>query len=206
MTSYAPFTAAVIWDAVGREHAPFPRQVSGMEHQEDFLLYPLFALAMSGMLKYLSPKSKSSLIKFPGDHFYTAKAYSPPFDTYPRNITTCMSKDLTISAKSIAEFVVGGPAKNIIEFSPALIQWEIDDQQVGCVTVPTGGFGVNHGANVTRLEGFPGLDLKVKTNALSNCSIIYNMVQEVNELSFFNVTYTIPESFDEAPFISLQVV
>ncbi|KAJ5983993.1 hypothetical protein N7481_006092 [Penicillium waksmanii] len=240
MNSYASLTAAVIWGAVGREHAPFPRQISGMYHQEDFAFYPLFALSMPEMLKYLSPESKSSLIKFPGDHFYTAKAYSPPFDTYPRNITTWMSKDLTIGAESIAEAIVGGPAKSSSAFSPALIQWAIDDKQVGCVThwvtessidavasknglhisypnatMENGpvsfnflfsGLGINHGANVTGLEGLPGLDLKVKTNALSNYSIVYNTDQEVNEFIFYNITYSMPESFDEAPFISLQVV
>jgi hypothetical protein len=59
---------------------------------------------------------------------------------------------------------------------------------------------------VTGLEGLPGLDVKVKTNALSNYSIVYNTDQEVNEFIFYNITYTMPESFDEAPFISLQVV
>lgn len=240
MNSYASLTAAVIWGAVGREYAPFPRQLSGMYHQEDFAFYPLFAIAMPEMLKYLSPQSKSSFIKFPGDHFYTAKAYSPPFDTYPRNITTWVSEKLTIGAETIAESVVGGPAKSSSAFSPGLIQWAIDDVQIGCIThwvtessvdavasknglhisypnataKETGpisfnfllsGLGVNHGANFTGLEDLPGLDLKVKTNALPSYTITYNTDQEVNEFIFYNITYTMPENFGGIPYISLQV-
>ncbi|KAJ5596203.1 hypothetical protein N7450_002661 [Penicillium hetheringtonii] len=240
MNSYVSLTAAVIWGAVGREYAPFPREISGMYHQSDFAFYPLFALAMPEMLRYLSPKSKASFIEFPGEHFYTAKAYSPPFDTYSRNITIWISKNLTIGAETISEVEVGGPAKSSSAFSPGVIQWPIDDTQVGCIThwvtessldavaskdglrisYPNAttedgsvsfnflfsGLGVNRGLNVTGLEGLPGLNLKVETNALSNYSIVYNTDQEVNEFIFYNITYTMPEKFEEIPFFSILVV
>lgn len=134
MKSYASLIAPVIWGAVGKEYAPCPKQVSGVYHQEDYAFYPLFALAMPEMLKYLSAQSKRNLIKFPGEHFYTAKVYSPPFDIYPRNITTWMSEDLTIGAETVAQHVIGGAAQSTSAFSPAVIQWAIDKSQVGCIT------------------------------------------------------------------------
>ncbi|KAJ5785115.1 uncharacterized protein N7503_010327 [Penicillium pulvis] len=134
MKEYTSLVGAVIWGAVGREYAPFPQRTSGMYHQDDFAFYPLFALSMPEMLKYLSAESKSNFIRFPGEHFFTGQAYSPPFDTYPRNITTWMSKNITIGAETVAEHVVGGPAESTSAFSPAVIQWKIDNYQIGCVS------------------------------------------------------------------------
>ncbi|KAJ5727288.1 hypothetical protein N7493_005108 [Penicillium malachiteum] len=134
MMEYTSLLGAVIWGAVGREYAPFPKQTSGMYHQDDFAFYPLFALSMPEMLKYLSEKSKSKFITFPGEHFFTGQAYSPPYDTYPRNITTWMSENVTIGAETVAETVVGGPAESTSAFSPAVIQWAINDYQVGCIS------------------------------------------------------------------------
>ncbi|KAJ5287449.1 hypothetical protein N7478_003135 [Penicillium angulare] len=134
MKKYTSLIGAVIWGAVGRENAPIPQKTSGMYHGDDFAFYPLFALGMPEMLKYLSEESKSKLIKFPGDHFFATQAYSPPFDTYARNITTWMSENITIGAETVAEHVIGGPAESTSAFSPAVIQWAIDDYQIGCVT------------------------------------------------------------------------
>jgi len=134
MKEYTSLVGAVIWGAVGREYAPFPQRTSGMYHQDDFAFYPLFALSMPEMLKYLSAEAKSNFIRFPGEHFFTGQAYSPPFDTYPRNITTWMSKNITIGAENVAEHVIGGPAESTSAFSPAVIQWTIDSYQIGCVS------------------------------------------------------------------------
>ena len=107
--------------------------MSGTYHQEGFAFYPLLALAMPEMLKYLSAQRTESLITFPGEHICTAKAYSPPFDTYPRKITTWMTKDLTIDAETVAQHVIGGAAESTSAFSPAVIQWAIDQDQIGCI-------------------------------------------------------------------------
>ncbi|KAJ6127115.1 hypothetical protein N7523_002727 [Penicillium sp. IBT 18751x] len=240
MMAYTSLVAPVIWGAVGKEYAPFPKQTSGMYHQDDFAFYPLFALAMPEMLKYLSAQSKKNLVEFPGEHIHTAQAYSPPFDTYPRNITIWMSENVTIGAETLAQDVVGGAAKSTSAFNPAVIQWAIDDNQIGCVThwvtessihavaspnalhisYPNAtsaggavsfnflfsGLTVSHGFNVTGLEGLPGLNLKVTTNALADYTIVYNTDQSVNDFTFYNITYIMPEQFNDAPFISFRVV
>ncbi|KAJ6101718.1 hypothetical protein N7499_001348 [Penicillium canescens] len=240
MNEYASLIGAVIWGAIGREKAPVPKNMLAMYHQDDFAFYPLFALSTPEMVKYLPAKVKTNLLKFPGEHMYTSQAYSPPFDTYPRNITTWMSKNVTIGAETIAEHVVGGPSINPSQFTPAVIQWAIDDHQIGCIshwvtessihavaapgslkisypnaTSTNGpvsfnflfsGLNVNNGFNVTGLEGVPGLNVKLTTNALSNYTMTYNTEHSVNEFSFYNITYTMPESFAGVPFVSLQIV
>ncbi|KAJ5952923.1 uncharacterized protein N7479_011336 [Penicillium vulpinum] len=134
MKEYASLTGAVIWGVVGRKHAPVPQQDLGMFHQDDFAFYPLFALSMPEMVKSMPSKVKKNLLKFPGEHMYTSQAYSPPFDTYPRNITAWMSKDVTIGAETVMEKVAGGPSINPGQFNPAVIQWAIDDQKIGCIS------------------------------------------------------------------------
>lgn len=132
---YVSLVAAVIWGAVGREYAPFPAQTFGMYHQDDFAFYPLFALAMPSMVKQLTPEVTKALTSFQGEHMFHAQAFSPPFDTYPRNITTWLSENVTIGAESIAEKKIGGPATSNTAFNPAVIQWAINDYQVGYISL-----------------------------------------------------------------------
>jgi hypothetical protein len=133
MTEYASLVGAVIWGVIGREQAPVPQEALGMYHQDDFAFYPLFALSMPTMVKYLPAAAKANLLKFPGEHLYTTQAYSPPFDTYPRNITAWISENVTIGAETLAETVVGGPSINPSSFSPAVIQWSMADN-IGCIS------------------------------------------------------------------------
>ncbi|KAJ5742784.1 uncharacterized protein N7511_011185 [Penicillium nucicola] len=239
MNEYASLIGAVIWGTIGRDQAPVPKNILSMYHQDDFAFYPLFALAMPEMVKYLPAKVKTNLLEFPGEHMYTSQAYSPPFDQYPRNITTWMSQNVTIGAETVAEQVVGGPAINPSQFTPAVIQWAIDDYQIGCIshwvtessihavaapgslkvsypnaTSANGpvsfnflfsGLNVPNGFNVTGLEGVPGLNIKLTTNAMPNYTMTYNTDHSVNEFSFYNITYTMPESFTAVPFVSLQI-
>ncbi|KAJ5447366.1 hypothetical protein N7445_002187 [Penicillium cf. griseofulvum] len=240
MKEYASLVGAVIWGVVGRKHAPVPQQNLGMFHQDDLAFYPLFALSMPTMVKTLSEKAKASLLKFPGEHVYTSQAFSPPFDTYPRNITAWMSKDVTIGAEMIAEKLVGGPSINPSQFSPAVIQWAIDEQRIGCIShwvtessihavaaprslhisYPNAtsahgpisfnflfsGLTINDGFNVTGLEGLPGLKIKVLTNAQPDYTMTYVGSGGVNEFSYYNITYTMPESFTGEPCVSLRVL
>ena len=77
----------------------------------------------------------SSLNTFPGTHTVNTSAFSPPFDTYPRNITAWLSANLTIGAESFSENVIGGPAKNPNSFNPAVVQWARTDGTVGWLTL-----------------------------------------------------------------------
>ncbi|KAI5299016.1 hypothetical protein KEM55_002675 [Ascosphaera atra] len=134
LKDYVGLIGAVIWGSVGRRYAPIPSNLAGAYHKDDFCLVPLIALSMPEMVKYLPEMTKNKFTQFSGEHMYHAQAISPPFDSVPRNISTWMSENITIGAETVSEAVVGGPSKNAGSFNPAVVQWAIDDYQVGCVT------------------------------------------------------------------------
>lgn len=83
----------------------------------------------------ISNATLSALKTFPGTHSVNTSAFSPPFDTYPRNITAWISDNLTIGAESFSENVIGGPAKNPSSFNPAVVQWSRKDGSVGWLSL-----------------------------------------------------------------------
>ncbi|KAI5294292.1 hypothetical protein KEM52_004325, partial [Ascosphaera acerosa] len=121
MKQYANLIGAVIWGAIGRDNAPVPADLAGMMHANDFSFFPLIALSVPEMVKYLPSDAQKKLEKFSGEHQFKAQAYSPPFDTYPRNITAWISENITIGAETVAEQQIGGPAANPNQFSPAVV-------------------------------------------------------------------------------------
>lgn len=62
------------------------------------------------------------------------------------------------------------------------------------------GLTVNNGFNMTRLEGLPGLNVKVSANAQPDYTITYN-ADHSNKRIYVLHTYTIPKSFTGVPFV-----
>jgi hypothetical protein len=89
----------------------------------DYAWAPLFAALAKSHEKLIPKKTVAKLSKFQGERTFTASAEYPPFDLEPRNITTWLSKNLTIGAESYNETVIGGPARSPTSFNPAVIQW-----------------------------------------------------------------------------------
>jgi hypothetical protein len=106
-----------------------------MAHKNDFAIGPLIAILAPYHNTLVSPTTLSSLHSFPGPHTVTTSAFSPPYDSVPRNITAWLSPNLTIGAESFRENVVGGPAKNPNSFNPAVVQWKRGDGSVGWLTL-----------------------------------------------------------------------
>lgn len=102
-----------------------------MGHKNDFAIGPLIAILAPFHNTLVPNATFSALTTFPGTHTIKTSAFSPPFDTYPRNITAWVSADLTIGAESFSENVIGGPAKNPSSFNPAVVQWARKDGSVG---------------------------------------------------------------------------
>ncbi|CAG8008272.1 unnamed protein product [Penicillium olsonii] len=221
MNQYASLVGAVIWGVIGREKAPVPQQDLGMYHQDDFAFFPLFALSMSVMVKYLPAKAKANLLQFPGEHLYTSQAFSPPFDTYPRNITAWMSKDVTIGAETVAGTVVGGPSINPSQFSPAVIQWAIDENQIGCIAhwvtessidavADPGSLKISY-PNATAGNGpvsfnflFSGLDLGNGLNVTGLEDLPgLNLQISTNALPNYTITYNTDHSVNEFVFYNV---
>jgi len=106
-----------------------------MGHKNDFAIGPLVAILAPYHNTLVPPTTLSSLSTFPGTHTVQTSAFSPPFDTYPRNISAYLSPSLTIGAESFAENVIGGPAKNPNSFNPAVVQWARQDGTVGWMSL-----------------------------------------------------------------------
>jgi hypothetical protein len=106
-----------------------------MGHKNDFAIGPLVAILAPYHNSLLEKSITEPLLKFPGTHFVKTSAFSPPYDTYPRNITAWLSPHLTIGAETFSENVVGGPAINPGTFNPAVVQWGRKDESVGWLSL-----------------------------------------------------------------------
>ncbi|KAF4972197.1 hypothetical protein FSARC_1179 [Fusarium sarcochroum] len=94
-----------------------------MSHVGDYAWAPLFAALAQSHQKLIPKQTLQDLTTFKGEHNFTASTYYPPFDTVPRNISTWVSKDLTIGAQSYKQISLGGPAQNQEAYNPAVVQW-----------------------------------------------------------------------------------
>ncbi|PVH93355.1 hypothetical protein DM02DRAFT_619309 [Periconia macrospinosa] len=135
MNRYLSIIALHMWTLVGKDKAPINAKPYAMGHKDDFAIGPLVAILAPFHNTLISAEALSSLQTFPGTHSVKTSAFSPPWDTYPRNITAWLSPKLTIGAESFSENVIGGPAKNPNSFNPAIAQWGRADGTVGWFTL-----------------------------------------------------------------------
>ncbi|KAF1945715.1 hypothetical protein EJ02DRAFT_451425 [Clathrospora elynae] len=135
MNRYLSILALQMWTLVGKENAPVYEKPYAMGHKNDFSISPLIAILAPFHNTLVPNATLSSLLSFPGTHTVKTSAFSPPFDTYPRNITAWISPHLTIGAESFSENVIGGPGKNTNSFNPAVVQWARKDGSVGWMTL-----------------------------------------------------------------------
>ncbi|KAF2030911.1 hypothetical protein EK21DRAFT_64253 [Setomelanomma holmii] len=135
MNRYLSILALQMWTLVGKEKAPVNAKPYLMGHKNDFAISPLISILAPYHNTLVSNDTLSSLLAFPGTHAVRTSAFSPPFDTDPRNITAYISPNLTIGAESFSENVVGGPAKNPSSFNPAVVQWARKDGSVGWLSL-----------------------------------------------------------------------
>ena len=106
-----------------------------MGHKDDFAIGPLIAILAPYHNTLVPPSTLSSLSTFPGTHTVNTTAFSPPFDTYPRNISAYLAPALTIGSETFSENVIGGPATNPNSFNPAVVQWGRKDGSVGWMSL-----------------------------------------------------------------------
>lgn len=135
MNRYLSILALNIWTLVGKEKAPINAKPYTMGHKNDFAIGPLVAILAHFHNSLVPNDTLSALNTFPGTHTVSTSAFSPPWDTYPRNITAWVSRNLTIGAESFSEKVIGGPAKSSSSFNPAVVQWSRKDGSVGWLTL-----------------------------------------------------------------------
>lgn len=135
MNQYYAITASTVWALVGRKYAPMPVQISGMFHTADFGISHLLALGMPQIEPLITEEVKEVFKTYPGPHNFTRQAYSPPFDTYPRNISVWSYDYMHIGAETIMEDKIGGPATSSTAYNPAVIQWFVREGRMGYITL-----------------------------------------------------------------------
>jgi hypothetical protein len=106
-----------------------------MGHKDDFAIGPLIAVVAPFHNTFVDDTTFNALLAFPGTHNVSTSAFSPPYDTYPRNITAWLSPNLTIGAETFSENVIGGPSINPNSFNPAVVQWARKDRSVGFISL-----------------------------------------------------------------------
>lgn len=106
-----------------------------MGHKNDFAISPLVSILAPYHNTLVPNATLASLLTFQSTHTVRTSAFSPPYDTYPRNISAWISPNLTIGAESFSENVIGGPARNPNSFNPAVVQWARKDGTVGWMSL-----------------------------------------------------------------------
>ena len=124
MNRYVSLLALHLWNIVGKENSSLISKPQVMSHSADFAYAPLFAVLGKFHSTLVPAEVVSALTTFTGEHMFTSSTFSPPFDIYPRNITSWIAENITIGAETYNETVIGGPATNPNTFNPALIQWD----------------------------------------------------------------------------------
>lgn len=124
MNRYLSIFALHIWNVVGREASPLIDKPYAMGHSGDYAWGPVIAILASFHNALIPEEAVQRLRTFPGESLVETSAFSPPYDVYPRNITTWLSENITIGGSTFNESRVGGPALNPSTWSPAVVQWK----------------------------------------------------------------------------------
>ncbi|KAF4313043.1 hypothetical protein GTA08_BOTSDO00397 [Botryosphaeria dothidea] len=128
MNRYLSILALHIWNLVGREASPLIDKPYAMGHSGDYAYAPLIAIMAPFHNEVVPEDAVKQLTVFPGEHTVETSAFSPPYDAYPRNITTWLSDSITIGGSTFNETRIGGPALNPNTWSPAVVQWDAGNQ------------------------------------------------------------------------------
>lgn len=137
MNKYVGILSVYLWSMLGEEAAfggykesPFYRA-----HADDMEIAPLIAV-LAPFHNSLVPKATLKKLKSQdGEETIHRKAYAPPYDLEPRNITTWVSPNLTIGGESFNQGNLGGAREDRSSWSPSVIQWLRRDGSVGWFNV-----------------------------------------------------------------------
>lgn len=101
-----------------------------MSHSADFAFAPMVVVLADFHATLLPEDLKQSLTTFGAaqERTFNAQAFYPPYDTVPRNISTWLSRNLTVGAESFDQTDLGGPARSQEAFNPVVAQWKVGDE------------------------------------------------------------------------------
>ncbi|KAK7178775.1 hypothetical protein DPSP01_013552 [Paraphaeosphaeria sporulosa] len=137
MNKYVGILSVYLWSMIGEEAAfggykesPFFRA-----HADDMEIAPMVAI-LAPFHNSLVPNSTiQKLASCSGETLISRKAYAPPYDMEPRNITTWVSPNLTIGGESFNQRNLGGAREDRSSWNPGVIQWKRRDDSVGWFNV-----------------------------------------------------------------------
>lgn len=131
LTQYYATIGATIASVAGLEGVyPMPKPLIGAEHGSDVALLPLQMIAAPYIEASLTPTLRAKFRSLT-PHSYAPKALSPPHDKRARQYTFHLARGLSVGGVSFDEPTLGGPAENVGQFTPGVIQWDSGDHGGG---------------------------------------------------------------------------
>ncbi|KXJ95465.1 hypothetical protein Micbo1qcDRAFT_217193 [Microdochium bolleyi] len=138
MNRYLSIMALWFWTIVGKENSSMIKKPEMMSHSADFAFAPMVVVLADFHASLLPEDLKQSLRTFDvAERTFAAQAYYPPYDTVPRNISTWLSRNLTIGAESFNQTDLGGPARSQEAFNPVVAQWKVGGEIAFLSLYPT---------------------------------------------------------------------
>ncbi|KAJ1331289.1 hypothetical protein MN608_04748 [Microdochium nivale] len=139
MNRYLSIMALWFWTIVGKDNSSMIKRPEMMSHSADFAFAPMVVVLADFHAALLPEDLKRSLATFGAaeERIFEAQAFYPPYDTVPRNISTWLSRNLTVGAESFDQTDLGGPARSQEAFNPVVAQWKVGDEIAFLSLYPT---------------------------------------------------------------------
>ena len=135
MNKYVAIIGIYLWSLLGKGQAfGADSEVWSLAHADDFEYAPLIAV-LAPYHDSLIPEETINMLKETCDKIVKRTTFAPPVDQVPRNITTWMSRNLTIGAESFEQSGLGGAREDNSQWNPAVVQWIRPDESVGYMTL-----------------------------------------------------------------------
>ncbi|EJD39180.1 hypothetical protein AURDEDRAFT_71425 [Auricularia subglabra TFB-10046 SS5] len=144
--------ALVLTPLIGREASSLRRYPETMSHARDWAWASLVAVSSDTYVGLVSDEVKHMFETFDGERTWTGKAFYPPYDLEPRNITTWLGETIMIGAESYRTASKNGPSNNNGQFHPAVAQWSYGKDDLGWFTLRSTEAHVTFNVSARRLE------------------------------------------------------
>ncbi|GKU04954.1 hypothetical protein FLAG1_05854 [Fusarium langsethiae] len=214
MNRYLSLMALWYWAFIGKEKSSLIQKPQIMSHMADYAWAPLFAVLAKSHQKLIPKQVLGDLVTFKGEHNFTGSTFYPPFDTVPRNISTWLSKDLTIGAQSFRQISLGGPGQSQEAYNPAVVQWDTGKEISFISLYPSEtALDVEVGPGKPTIEGWddlPNLRVNISGNIDPNFQLSFGGAfggssQTLRDFELWNFTYTMPKSSQGVPALVMDL-
>lgn len=109
-----------------------PKPLMTAEHLNDVAIIPMQMITGRYAEASLDDRLRARFHRLWKPHMYTPKSFFPPYDKSARQYTFWLEDGLSAGGIEFDESVIGGPAKNLEQFCPGVIQWDSGNHGGGC--------------------------------------------------------------------------